>query len=141
MKTYIPLILLTADTTAETRLKALDIGVMDIMYKPFSFHELQQKIKIVLNAMDKQKVAFFNTYISKNIFDQVESKNNVDLLSIYGLTERERSVVELLRIGNTYEQIGELLYISDKTAKKHAQNIFRKVGVTNKIELIQKLNP
>lgn len=138
---HIPLILLTADTTAETRLKALDIGVMDIMYKPFSFHELQQKIKIVLNAMDKQKVAFFNTYISKNIYDQVESKNNVDLLSIYGLTERERSVVELLRIGNTYEQIGEHLYISDKTAKKHAQNIFRKVGVTNKIELIQKLNP
>ncbi len=137
---HIPIILLTADTTAETRFKALKVGVIDIMYKPFSFHELQQKISTVLTTMDKQKVAFFNAYINKSSFDQLESKNEVHLQSMYGLTERERSVVKLLKRGHTYEQIGEMLYISDKTAKKHAQNIFRKVGVTNKIELIQKLS-
>lgn len=142
---HIPLILLTADTTTETRLKAFDTGAIDIMHKPFSFHELQQKIKTVLSTMEKQKVAFINTYIAQNNFSQgggqVGSKSEDDILSMYGLTERERSLVELLKIGYTYERIGEILYISDKTAKKHAQNIFRKVGATNKIDLIQKLNP
>lgn len=135
---HIPLILLTADTTNETKLKALSVGVIDILYKPFSFQELQQKIRSVLNTIDKQKVAFINTYINQN--QSVAQQNiHAEPQNIYGLTERERSIVELLKVGYTYDQIGDILFISGKTAKKHAQNIFRKVGVSNKIELIQKI--
>lgn len=135
---HIPLILLTADTTTETRLKALETGAIDILHKPFSFHELLQKIKIVLKTMDRQKLSFINN-ITQNNFPKETLASDGDLQNMYGLTVRERSIVELLKIGHTYEQIGDQLFISDKTAKKHAQNIFRKVGASNKIELLQKL--
>jgi len=136
---HIPLILLTADTTVETRLKALKTGVIDVLYKPFSFHELEQKIKAVLNTLDKQKIAFFEKYITRSNPTIETMKPNDDIPGVFGLTERERSIVDLLKVGHTYEQIGEILFISGTTAKKHAQNTFRKVGVSNKIELLQKL--
>lgn len=136
---HIPLILLTADTTTETRLKALKTGALDILYKPFSFHELEQKIKTVLSTIEKQKITFINTYITHNNLVNETLQGHINVQNIYGLTERELSIVELLKVGYTYEQIGETLYISDKTAKKHAQNIFRKVGASNKIDLLQKL--
>ncbi|HLT87369.1 MAG TPA: ATP-binding protein [Sphingobacterium sp.] len=136
---HIPLILLTADTTPGTRHKALQIGAIDILYKPFSFHELHQKITSVLNTLERQKTAFFNTYITRNPVASEIVQSPEGFQNIYGLTARECNVVELLKEGYTYEQIGEKLFISGKTAKKHAQNIFRKVGVSNKIHLLQKL--
>lgn len=136
---HIPLIILTADTTAETRLRALNIGAMDILYKPFSFHELQLKIKTVINTMERQKIAFIGAYITRSHGRDEVILDHTDNQDVFGLTERERSIIELLKVGYTYEQIGEKLFISGKTAKKHAQNIFRKVNVNNKIELLQKL--
>lgn len=136
---HIPLILLTADTTTDTKLKALKIGVIDILYKPFSFNELQQKIETVLNTLEKQKIAFFASHgICKEMSQEpvIDQKHIKDL---FGLTERELVIIDYLKEGYTYEQIGELLFISGKTAKKHSQNIFKKVGATNKINLIQKL--
>jgi len=41
--------------------------------------------------------------------------------------------------GVRYKAIAQTLFISEKTVSKHIQNIFEKVGVTNKVELINKL--
>lgn len=57
----------------------------------------------------------------------------------YKLTNREIEIVQLLRQGYRYQAIAEKLFISELTVKKHARNIFEKVGATNKIELIHKL--
>ena len=58
----------------------------------------------------------------------------------YQLTPREIEIVQLIREGHTYEKIGEKLFISKRTVSKHVQNIFEKVGVTNKVELLNKVN-
>lgn len=41
--------------------------------------------------------------------------------------------------GHTYKVIGETSFISERTVTKHIQNIFEKLHVSNKIELINKL--
>jgi DNA-binding CsgD family transcriptional regulator len=58
----------------------------------------------------------------------------------YTLTAREKEIAVLICRGNSYKQIGEALFISERTATKHAQNIFDKVKVSNKLELLNKLN-
>lgn len=57
----------------------------------------------------------------------------------YKLTNREIEIVQLLRQGSKYQTIGEKLFISELTVKKHVHNVFEKVGVNNKVELIHKM--
>lgn len=57
----------------------------------------------------------------------------------YNLTAREREISLLLYRGQTHKQIGELLFIAERTVAKHTQNIFDKVKVSNRVELVHKL--
>ena len=52
----------------------------------------------------------------------------------YGLTAREREVLQLLTQGRTNRQIATALYISEKTASVHVSNILGKLGVANRGE-------
>ncbi len=56
----------------------------------------------------------------------------------YGLTKREIELLTHLKNGLTYEQIAANLFISYHTVRKHIENIYRKLHVTNKIEAVQK---
>ena len=56
----------------------------------------------------------------------------------YSLTEREMDVLYLLSTGLTYEQIGDRLFISYGTVRKHVENIYRKMGVTNRMNAVMK---
>lgn len=58
---------------------------------------------------------------------------------IYRLTGREKEIVQFICRGNSYRQIAEALFIAERTVTKHAQNIFDKVKVSNKLELLNKL--
>jgi DNA-binding CsgD family transcriptional regulator len=57
----------------------------------------------------------------------------------YLLTEREIRIVTLLRQGYTYKQIGDELFLSEKTIDNNIQTIYAKVGVKSKMELIHRL--
>lgn len=58
---------------------------------------------------------------------------------LYRLTRRETEIARLICKGQTHKSIAETLFIADRTVAKHVQNIFEKVEVSNKIELIKKL--
>jgi DNA-binding CsgD family transcriptional regulator len=51
-----------------------------------------------------------------------------------GLTPREAEVLALLAIGRTNRQIGDELFVSDKTASVHVSNILRKLGVNSRVD-------
>ena len=51
-----------------------------------------------------------------------------------GLTAREAEVLALLATGRTNRQIGEELFVSEKTASVHVSNILRKLGVTSRVD-------
>lgn len=49
-----------------------------------------------------------------------------------GLTERELEVIRLVASGKTNREIGEQLFISEKTVARHVSNILSKVNVSNR---------
>jgi DNA-binding CsgD family transcriptional regulator/tetratricopeptide (TPR) repeat protein len=51
-----------------------------------------------------------------------------------GLTDRERTVLELLAEGHTNREIGETLFIAEKTASVHVSRILAKLGVRSRVE-------
>jgi ATP/maltotriose-dependent transcriptional regulator MalT len=51
-----------------------------------------------------------------------------------GLTAREREVLELIAEGRSNREIGERLFISQRTVERHIANIYLKIDVHNKAE-------
>ena len=63
-----------------------------------------------------------------------EARPPAQLLTRYGLTDRELTVLRLLAAGRTNPQIGAELYISASTASVHVSNILRKLGVSSRVQ-------
>ncbi|WP_346232806.1 LuxR C-terminal-related transcriptional regulator [Parafrigoribacterium mesophilum] len=55
------------------------------------------------------------------------------------LSEREREVARLVLEGKTYEEIGEAIFISPRTVEHHVARIRRRLGVSNRSELLARL--
>ena len=54
----------------------------------------------------------------------------------YGLTPREMDVIQSVVAGRMNKEIAKKLSISEQTVKHHITNIFNKLGVYNRLELI-----
>jgi signal transduction histidine kinase/DNA-binding NarL/FixJ family response regulator len=146
---HIPIIFLSAKSTPTDKLKGLRLGAIDFIPKPFSIEELSQKIETLLGNIDKQKKAIITSSIAnlKSLSNIDEpSSEDVKLSSkfdqnckMYNLTNRETEIVNLIVKGVTYKMIAKALFISARTVTKHIENIFEKMGVSNKVEMINKL--
>ena len=67
----------------------------------------------------------------------ISPENKVDVFCReYGLSQRERDVFELLAKGYTSPRIQQELYIAAGTVNYHCRNIYAKLGVHSKQELI-----
>jgi DNA-binding NarL/FixJ family response regulator len=55
-----------------------------------------------------------------------------------GLSERERAVLELMASGATNPEIAGVLHLSRHTIKEHSSSLYRKLGVRNRTEAVQR---
>lgn len=141
---YIPFIFLTAKDTYNDKMQGLKLGAIDYIKKPFSIAEVLQKVESILATTGKHKQAVLSMALHS-----LNAKNNLPLKTgndsfeqncrIYQLTVREMEMAKLICRGLKYKDIGVALFTAETTVRKHAQNIFEKVEVSNKIELINKL--
>ena len=60
-------------------------------------------------------------------------------VAAYSLSPREEEVVGLLVRGSTNRQISHTLFISEHTVQRHISNIFEKVGVRSRKNLLKRL--
>jgi DNA-binding CsgD family transcriptional regulator len=82
-------------------------------------------------------------YVSRHYFRNYEPepadlKDDTFFKSTY-LSEREEEVARLLIQGKTNKEIATALFVSINTIKSHIKNIYRKAGVTNRIQLVHKV--
>jgi DNA-binding CsgD family transcriptional regulator len=61
-------------------------------------------------------------------------------LDRYGVTKRERQIVEKICLGKTNKQIADELFISLQTVKDHTHRIYSKLGVKSRMQLVQAMD-
>jgi DNA-binding NarL/FixJ family response regulator len=61
-----------------------------------------------------------------------------DRQGVLGLSERERSVLALMASGATNPEIAHELHLSRHTVKEHTSAVYRKLGVRNRTEAVQR---
>ena len=61
------------------------------------------------------------------------------------LTERERQILELIAEGSSNKEIGQQLFLTEKTVKHYVTNILQKLHVRNRVQAAllaqQKIRP
>lgn len=144
---HIPFIFLTAKSSAIDRYEGLSLGAIDYIQKPFKIDELKIKIDSVIKTFNAQRGAVLNSafeFISeklgKPVLHVVNKKDIFEQNCIrMGMSFREKDVILALQDGLQSKDIASKLNISHTTVNKHIQNIYKKAGVSNKNELIEKL--
>jgi len=56
-------------------------------------------------------------------------------IRISNLSKRESSCLRLMLRGYTYQEMGEMLYINDKTVASHVQSLKHKLGIARRHEI------
>lgn len=77
---------------------------------------------------------FFKNYSNVNV-----SLSSSVLEEKYSLSAREMEVLKLLSEGQSNQNISETLHISVNTVKSHINKIYKKMGVSNRLQLYKKL--
>ncbi len=142
---HVPFIFLTAKYTGDDRMKGITIGAIDYISKPVSINELDKKINSFLNNLSSQRNAIitqaYNSLMSsKEVKEKEATPYSFEFnCSKYNLTSRETDVIRLIMDGKINKEIACDLFISIDTVKKHIQNAYEKIGVSNKFELLKKM--
>lgn len=143
---HIPFLFLTAKVNESVKEKALDLGAIDFISKPFNIKEVTNKAKSIIENSRKQKQVFFEQIKAQmdmsfsNMYEVKENKESFeDKCKTFNISNREREVILLLKEEKSHKEIADNLNISDRTVGNHITNIYKKTEANNVLSLINKL--
>ncbi len=130
----IKIIMLTVFDDDENIFKAIQAGAHGYFLKEVDPPTLHRGILDTLEggAAMTPSIAMKALKLLRNPPNFEEAKEEINL------TAREIEILEQTAKGLNYHQIGENLFISPKTVRKHIENIYAKLQVHNKMEAVQK---
>lgn len=81
---------------------------------------------------------FYRFYFSSPIA-KTERSLSPDFIKDFSITNREQEVILALLDGKSNKELAETFFVTQKTIEAHLANIYRKVGVKNRLELFSRL--
>lgn len=125
----IKVIMITVENDRKTIHTAINIGADGYILKDSAATEVVSAIKTVHKGekyIDKSLVSM--------LFTGITVKTNKEITPLEELTKREIEVLIKISKGFSNKEIGEQLYLSEKTVKNYATNIFRKINVEDRVK-------
>jgi DNA-binding NarL/FixJ family response regulator len=124
----IKIIFLTVEDNQKIIMKAIEIGADGYVLKGSPPEELIEAVK---------SVYFGENYIDKSLvsvlFEKVMHRSEGQKY-FRELTDREMEILYFISKGLSNKEIGEKLFLSEKTIKNNATRIFRKIGVNDRVQ-------
>ena len=66
-------------------------------------------------------------------------RSSIDqLVTLYPLTKREIEIITILVTGKSNKEISQILFIEENTVKNHLKNIYSKLSVKSRSEVMAK---
>jgi len=133
----VAVLVLTAHDDDEYVFALLQAGANGYLLKTAEMEELVKAIRAVAAGQSA-----LDPVITGKVVAQFASGRSLpDVLAnvkdeYEGLTEREMEILRLVGKGLTNKDIGQQLYISDRTVQAHLSNIFSKLGVNSRTEAV-----
>jgi DNA-binding NarL/FixJ family response regulator len=129
------LVILSGNTDENMIWQAMVKGANGYLIKPVSLNDLKKQLDVV-----KQGGALISPEAAQIVVSRVNQFHAPKKsFSNDKLTPRENEVMEQLVNGFTYKEIASVLGISSTTVNDHLKNIYVKLGVNSKAELISKI--
>ncbi len=92
--------------------------------------EVPEKIADAIRGVARGERGWLSRSVASMLSQSIEKGNS----GPEDLTDRELQVLEALVEGKTNLQIGLDLDISDKTVEKHLESVYKKLGVSSRVE-------
>ncbi len=83
---------------------------------------------------------YFKLYYPEQEHHSYVKLITADLTEKHGLTRREREILDFIISGKSYKEIAGDLYISYHTVKNHIYNLYQKLGINSRGELLRRLS-
>lgn len=110
--------------------KAIEKGIHGLFYQQESFKTLPKAIIAILNG----ELWFSRKTMSRCLLNGHSPISRVSTDMASCLTEREREILIRIATGIGNQQIADELCISLHTVKTHIYNIYKKIGVKNRLQ-------
>jgi DNA-binding NarL/FixJ family response regulator len=126
------ILILTVAMDEDMVFKALKAGAKGYISKDASFSDLIKAIQTIHQG----EVWVERKLISRFLEEEAVVDTEEDPVGAIekDLTPREQEVLRCLATGCKNKEIGEALFISEKTVKTHLKSIFRKLNVSTRLE-------
>jgi DNA-binding NarL/FixJ family response regulator len=113
--------------------RALNAGASGYVLKS----ELANKLKTALRVVHRGR-RYLSRQMSERLTDRYLQQTGTGNELPLGLTSRELEVAQLLSVGKSSKEIGEVLNITVRTVETHRANIMRKLNVHSVTELLHR---
>lgn len=125
------IIMLTIHDDREYLLETMKIGANGYVLKDSDGDSLVKAIRDV-----KRGKRYIQPSIASFLVEGLNDKDKEggDYAKVKSLTKREYEVLTLIAEGLNNKDIANKLFISEKTVKNHVSNIFKKIGVNDRIQ-------
>jgi DNA-binding NarL/FixJ family response regulator len=127
----VPVVILSVSESESDLLDAVAAGALGYLVKSTEPEELRRQL---WKAATGEPV--YSPSLAALVLSEFRRLKKADIDG-ESLTEREREVLQLVARGHTYKEIGEELFIAEKTVENHTRNILNKLQLNRKNELIR----
>lgn len=111
----------------------MEQGACGYLPKDVKRDELETAIRTVYETG-----VYLNEMVSKSLLSGLQNKHNKQPLPAQELSPREKEVLSLICQEYTAQEIGEKLFISERTVEGHRRNLCLKLDVKNTAGLVKK---
>ncbi|ASJ56468.1 two-component system sensor histidine kinase/response regulator [Brevibacillus formosus] len=115
---------------------ALEHGAEGYMLKSTRPKEMMEAMKLIYSGG-----TWLDQSIATRVFEEMKrQREQLEKYSPndpYGLTKREREILQLLSDGLRYKSIATKLYLSEGTVRNYCSTLYSKLGVSNREEAIE----
>jgi DNA-binding NarL/FixJ family response regulator len=139
----IKFLMLTVYDDEDLLFKAIKAGASGFLLKDEKITVIEQHIYNLHKGIDapmSPSIAQKALMLINKSQMKAEVQDDVQPLAPFDVSSREIEVLQLLVDGYNYKDIGDKLFISHNTVKKHVSNIYEKLHVTSKAQAIKVSN-